>query len=814
MKNSRAARVCVSGLSFWADKEFTYSYGEDQKDEIFPGARVIVPFGRGSKMREGIVTETFVSDGAMPLKSIVKAENSETHVTEENIELARRMAKKYYSPMYECLILMSLPKSAASIRQYYSLGELPINDPTKDEKAVIDFVSEEGRVLMSDLTEKFSQSLIKKLIKSGTLILNEEIKEKGSKTALTAHLTAEHGEIDDFINTYGNKARAQVRLLEALCDVGNMPVAELIAVSGTTRASVNALCERGLIEVKNEPVRTELFKEEKMYADKKPVLNFEQQNAVDTALSGMKSGEFREYLIKGVTGSGKTEIYLTLCEHIIKDGKQAIILVPEISLTPQIRARFFGRFGDNVAVIHSGLSPSERRSEWQRIKNNEVMIAVGARSAIFAPFSNLKMIIVDEEHETSYKSEMNPRYDAKDIAYYLMQKNKGTLILSSATPSICSYYKAMTGKSTLITLKKRYNAVPLPETETVDMRNELKSGNYGVLSQRLEYLLDETRKKGEKSILLLNRRGYSTFVSCRDCGYVVKCPKCEIAMTYHSSENRLKCHYCQTSFPVPSLCPECKSTSVRYFGSGTQKLEEELYKIFPSASVIRMDNDTTTAKMSHERLLKRFQNTKGSILIGTQMIAKGLDFKDVSLVGVTAADSTLFVGGYLGSEKTFSLITQVCGRAGRGDKQGRAVIQTYQPEHYAIDAAKTQDYEKFYHNEIIFRKNVGYPPFCEIINIVFTGKSESELLEFADKIKPIMTEAVAQYNDRSEYISMYGPMPCSVSKLMGKHRVHITIKCKSADKIQNSLRYAVSKLMKKAKSGITVYVDVNPVNFI
>ena len=811
-----AVSVCVSGLSFWVDREFRYSFPEELKNELFPGVRVVVPFGRSGRKREGIVTCLCENDGSIPLKSLVKIENSETFVTEKDIELARFMARRYYCTLYDCLSLMSTPGSGVKFKDFYVAGE---NVPTDEfQKEIYNFILENERVDFETLSEKFSQKGFKtafsSLLKSKSVELFQEMKEHNSKSVQIAYLCENRSEIDSFINTYGNRAKAQIRLLEALMDCDGIPVSELVAISGTTRASVKSLSEKGLVEIREETVRTELFSEEKMFSHEKKVLNSEQKNAVDTVLLGKKGGEYKEYVIKGVTGSGKTEIYLTLCEHILNAGKQAIILVPEISLTPQIRARFFGRFGDNVAVLHSALSVSERRSEWNKIKNGEVSIAVGARSAVFAPFERLSMIIIDEEHETSYKSEMTPRYDAKEIARYRMQKEKGTLILSSATPSVSSFYQTETGKATPIKLEKRYNETPLPKVEIVDMRNEIKSGNVGVLSEKLEYMLDDTRKRGMKSVLMLNRRGYSTFISCRDCGYVVKCPKCEIAMTYHSVENKVKCHYCQSSFSVPSLCSECGSTSIRYFGSGTQKLDEELYKIFPEASVVRMDNDTTTAKMSHERLLKRFESKDASILTGTQMIAKGLDFKDVALAGVISADSTLFVGGYLGNEKTFSLITQLCGRAGRGDKQGTAVVQTYQPDHYAIKAAQNQDYDSFYKNEIEFRKNVKYPPFCEIINIVFTGADENEMLQFADGIKPLLTEAVRKYDERKNYISMYGPMPCSVSKIKDKHRIHITVKCKSADSIRNSLGEALSVLMKNAKKDISVYVDVNPVSFI
>lgn len=818
----RCAKICVSNINFLVDKEFTYKIPPNFYDKIFVGTKVVVPFGRANKKKEGIVTQIFEDECAMPLKSVSEVLSEEFGTSEDNIELAKYISEKYYATLYDCVNLMLMPGSNIKFSEFAVLNEKKVDSEEIENefsRKIYEFLKEKkGEILYSELEKNFEDKDFKKAF---SYLCDMDIAKKIQKSSIhkqkavqTVRIVAPNDEIDGFLNLYGKKAKAQCRIIEVLNETGEIPITDLVAFSGASRGSIKSLEERGIVETAFKEVKNDVFLSEKKITAKKPVLNDEQKNAVDTILKKRKENKFCEFLIKGVTGSGKTEIYLELCENIVNEGKNAIILVPEISLTPQIRQRFFNRFGSMVAVLHSALSASERREEWKKIKNGEVKIVVGARSAVFAPFENLSMIIIDEEHETTYKSENSPRYDAKDVARYIMKKNSGTLILASATPSVVTYYRAMQGEIGFIKVNKRYNETPLPYVSTVDMKEELKSGNHGVLSNELVGKLEEARDNGKKSILLLNRRGYSTFVSCRDCGYVVKCPKCDVAMTYHSTDARLKCHYCGNTVFTPSKCPECGKTSIRYFGTGTQRLEEELYRIFPESKIIRMDNDTTTTKMSHERLLKRFKNEPSSILIGTQMIAKGLDFKDVSLVGVVAADSTLFVGGYIGNEKTFSLITQVCGRAGRGDEQGYAVVQTYQPDHYAIMAAQTQDYEKFYENEIVFRKNVKYPPFCDIINIIFTGNDEKKIFSFADSLKKYMTSAVDGHNERQHYISMYGPVPCSVAKIKDKYRFHILIKCTKAQNIKTSLFEALQNLTKTSSSDIVVSVDVNPVNFI
>ena len=539
-----------------------------------------------------------------------------------------------------------------------------------------------------------------------------------------------------------------------------------------------------------------------MYNDKKekPVLTEEQEQVV-------KSIDIEEYsknLIYGVTGSGKTEVYLRLIEKVLNAGKNAIVLVPEISLTPQITDRFLARFGEVVAILHSGLSLGERYDEWQKIKSNNCRIVIGARSAIFAPLENIGIIIIDEEHDSSYKSETLPKYDAKEVANYIALCENVPLVLGSATPDIRTYYSALNGDINLLKLENRISKFGLPNIEIVDMREELASGNRTVFSRKLYYSMKEAIKNKEQIMLFLNRRGYSTFIMCRDCGYVVKCEDCDVSMTYHMDLNKLICHYCGKTKDVVNICPECGSKNIRYFGNGTQKIEQEIKKYFPEASVIRMDVDTTRIKGGHEKILNKFKNEKIDILLGTQMIAKGHDFSNVTLVGILAADSALNIGDYRANERTFQLLTQMAGRAGRGEKKGTAIIQTYMPDEFSINAAKEQNDTKFYKLEINVREKLNYPPFCDIIVSIISGADEELVKKEASKLFDILH---TKFN-------AYLPVPAPISKINNEYRWRILIKENlDYDKLKD-FHSLVSEFYKVKSNDVKVSVDVNPNNML
>lgn len=533
------------------------------------------------------------------------------------------------------------------------------------------------------------------------------------------------------------------------------------------------------------------------------VLNEEQQRAVDIILNSEEKG----YLLKGVTGSGKTEVYMNLVSQVLKQGKSAIMLVPEIALTPQMIERFKGRFGRNVALFHSRLSPGERYDEWFRIKEGRASLVVGARSAIFLPLKNLGLIIIDEEHENTYKSDHNPKYNTKEVAKFLSDIKGCKYVLGSATPSIESFYDAERGKLKLVEIKNRVSNKPLPETEIVDMREEIKCGNLSILSRKLYKALEENLNKGEQTILFLNRRGFSTFVSCRSCGYVFKCPECDVSMTYHKN-GYLVCHLCGRAIRQTKVCPKCGSKYVKFFGAGTERVQEEVHKMFPKARILRMDVDTTRTKDSHEKIYNAFKNGEGDILIGTQMISKGLDFENVTLVGILAADISLNIPDYRADERTYQIITQVAGRAGRGDKKGKVIVQTYTPESMSLNYAVNNNYYELYKEEIKVRKVMNYPPFSKILLINGLCTNEEKLRNFmnnaGNSLKNILKE--------EKHIQILGPTPCIITKIKEKYRWQIIIKGEITIELRKIIKDTLYELTKSVYNDIRVSIDINPNN--
>lgn len=625
----------------------------------------------------------------------------------------------------------------------------------------------------------------------------------GSKTLKGVRLT-EQANAELLLEKLRVKAPAQARVLEIAMQIDRISVLDLAQMAGTTRAAVQALVDKGVLQA----VDLHIERTPKIYqkiARTKPLrLTKEQQEILNYVSGLLDKNTHQTILLRGITGSGKTEVYLQCVEQVLKMGRQAIILVPEISLTPQMTERFVSRFGNKVAILHSRLSYGERYDAWQKIKNGEVRLVVGARSAVFAPFENLGMIVADEEHEGSYKSEMSPKYDAREVAKFRCGQHNAVLMLASATPSMESAYKAVTGEYALLQIKNRYNAVELPEAEIVDMRFELARGNKSFLSFALQDAIAENIKRGEQTILFMNRRGFSTFVSCRMCGFAATCPECDIALTYHKYSESLVCHYCGYTIPNFQFCPKCGSTSIKHFGIGTQRVEEELHRLFPDASVLRMDLDTTKTKFAHADILKKFAQEKTDILVGTQMITKGLDFPSVSLVGVLAADMMLYVDDYKATEKTFQLITQVCGRAGRGDSRGRALIQTYSPEHWVIGCAKEQDFKAFYKMEIALRRKADYPPFCDVVHIVVSGEKPNNVRE---QILNITRKIVEEFGKNTIRSTVLGPTPAPISKIENRYRWRMLIKCSVNEKIRSILRETVQT---DTKSECAVSMDVNP----
>lgn len=562
---------------------------------------------------------------------------------------------------------------------------------------------------------------------------------------------------------------------------------------------LNKLIEKNIFKIEEQVVFR--YNTRRYENDNNKQLTEEQENCLNTILNG----ENLRYLIKGVTGSGKTEVYIRLVQEMLILGKSAIVLVPEISLTPQMIERFKGRFGESVALFHSRLNDGERFDEWYRVKEGKANLVIGARSALFLPLQNLGLIIIDEEHENTYKSEHNPKYHTREVSEFMCELKNCKLVLGSATPSIESYSKALKGEYELIEMHKRVNGNKMPEMKIIDMREELKNKNLSLFSIKLLEELEKTLKNKKQAILFLNRRGYSTFISCRSCGYVFKCPECDVSMTYHKN-GYLICHYCGRSQKVSKVCPKCNSKYVKFFGAGTERVELEVKKYFPKSKVLRMDVDTTRHKDSHESIYNSFKNGEADILIGTQMISKGLDFKNVTLVGILAADMSLNLPDYRASERTYQIITQVSGRAGRGEEEGTAIVQSYTPNHYSLKYAKEEDYESLFKEEIQIRRLMGNPPFGKILLINVSSKIEEKLKKFMYTLEHNLKKLIV------EDVIILGPVPCIISKLKENYRWQIIIKGNFNDEFSAKVKDTLYLLNKSVYNEIRISMDINPNN--
>lgn len=584
---------------------------------------------------------------------------------------------------------------------------------------------------------------------------------------------------------------------------GEFGKSELAAKFKVSLSSINTMIKYGYLILKEKTVYRYSTREYKKYENKQ--LTVLQQEAVNTI-----SGEGNKFLLHGVTGSGKTEIYMNIAQKTIDQGKEGIILVPEISLTPQMVERFKGRFGNNIAVFHSRLSQGERFDEWMRVKRGEVKLAVGARSALFLPFNNLGVIIIDEEHEGSYKSDSDPKYHAVEIAFLKSELENCKVILGSATPSVETYFKFRENKWSIIELNRRVDGCEMPIVELADMREELLNNNRSIFSRKLFLEIEEALKKGEQIILFLNRRGFSTFVSCRNCGYVFKCQNCDISLTYHMGTDILECHYCGGKARVSRNCPSCGSKYVKYFGVGTEKVQQEIMKYFPSARTLRMDFDTTRKKNAHEQIYNMFKEHRADILVGTQMVAKGLDFENVTVVGVIAADLSLNLPDFRANERTFQLITQVSGRAGRGKKRGKVIVQTYNPDNFSIVCAQENDYKKFYNEEILLREAMRYPPYGKLMTINLSSEDEGVLIKKISELGVVLKNNLRECKG----VVVLGPCPCGISKIKRLYRWQIIVKGYITLDIANNIKELTYSILKGYTSMIKTGIDLNPYNVL
>ena len=738
--------VIINNNAKALNRTFDYSVPKELENLVHIGSRVSIPFGRNKTSDDGFVINIKKSS-EFECKDILKV-TEENSLTKDNIELARLMARKYFCNISDCIKLMLAP---------------------------------------------------------GTWSKDEQNRMKDKKGNFV-YLNIEKEELESFISDGKIKRENHIRVLNFLKDNEGIYKSDLEALADASSAVLKTLEKNGLIRFESEKIERNPFINKKVKQDSPKDLNEEQSKCYNEIALDVDNAINSVNLIYGITGSGKTEIYLQLIAKVLENDKRAIVLVPEISLTPQMVDRFLARFGEDfVAVLHSRLSQGERYDEWNKIKEGKAKVVIGARSAIFAPIDNLGIIIIDEEHDLSYKADSTPRYHAKDLAKYISKVKSCPLVLGSATPDLGTMKNAKDGKIKLFTLRNRANNSILPEVEIVDLRYELSKGNRSMISERLKEEIEKNLKNKKQTMLYLNRRGYSTFVMCRDCGYVAKCPNCNVSLTYHMRENKLKCHYCSHEEYAISTCPECGGNKVKYFGTGTQKVEEEIHKLFPEASTIRMDIDTVTKKGSHEAILNTFKDENIDILIGTQMIVKGHHFPNVTLVGVLAADGALNLDDYRAVEKTFQTLVQVSGRAGREhENPGRVIIQTYNPDHYAIIYAQKQDYDLFYEAEIDLRKKLKYPPFCDIILVRFNGKNLSEIKKISDRVYRKILEK------KDNTILAYNPVPSPIDKIQGKYRWRIVIKCKVSNKVLDLINYAIEDEIKSNEKDTSIVVDINP----
>ncbi len=780
--------------------------------------RVLVPFGNSDSLRQGFVFEVSVKDeadiGISGIKCISSVLDSTPLLSEEMLLLARWMRDRCFCTYFSAAKSVLPGGMCLRTEKIYScVADLPIesyDNLSIDERSIIDFLRKKKiPVRETSILKRFGLNkdtlLLKKMVRAGI------IKESTDAFSRINDLTVKMIRLsENYIPDESVLTDKQQSVVNILLDIGAATIKEICYFTGVGESVIRTLISKDICESFSATVKRDYNNDLSDIAYEKPVLSAEQNAAFEKLFSAYKSECFCQALLYGVTGSGKTSVYLELLDKVLDDNKTAIVLVPEISLTPQTFSIFSARYGKNVAVLHSGLSMAERYEEWKRINSGEVSVVIGTRSAIFAPLKNLGVIIVDEEQEHTYKSEMSPRYNAKDVARFRCAYNKSFLLFASATPSVETFARAKDGNILLCELKSRFGNAILPEVKTVDMtdRSVLSSGF--ALSDILAEEVRENLKNREQSILLVNRRGYNTFVSCSECKNVVTCPKCSISMTYHSANNRLMCHYCGYSVPFTVNCPSCGAENIKYSGIGTQRVEQELKIRFPEARILRMDADTTTAKNSYEKSLNAFAKGEYDIMIGTQMVAKGLDFPDVTLVGITSADNELYNNDYRSAERTFDLITQVVGRAGRGSRKGRAVIQTVSPENNILSIASKQDYIRFFNAEINMRKALIYPPFCDICEIGFSG-TDYDMVHtcaeyFFEKLKKLNE---GEYS--AEKIIVLGPLSPRVSKVNEHYRQRLIIKCRNSSSFRRMISDVLIEIMKdRSFRNVAVYADINP----
>ena len=816
MSDKIVAGVAVENVAYSFDIEFQYLL-RDEMSDAKPGCRVIVPFGRSDTGRQGVITSISpYVESDKKLKYISELIDREPIMNDEMLKLMRIVKERTFCTLFDAVkVMLPAGLSHRVVAAYRTVPGVDLTNCSADEIAIYQEATKAkdyiiGEKLLSKVGMRCDCSILDQMASKGLLDRNfDSVRRLGDLTVKNVKLS------DDFDeNSTIKLTKKQNEIIKVLTDVGVASVKELCYFTGLTPAVVNTLEKKGMIEFFDSEIYRKPYDD--ISVTDKPediTLSDEQTAAYNNLLEQYQSSKGGASLLYGVTGSGKTQVYLKLIDSVLADGKQVIVMVPEIALTPQTLNIFRRHYGNQVAVFHSALSMGQRTDEWKRVKRGEARIVVGTRSAVFAPVEKRGLIISDEEQEHTYKSEQTPRYNAKDIAKYRCAAHGALLLLTSATPSIETYAHALNGRYTLNRLNQRYSKAQLPDVKIVDMcMDALSDSSY--FSKYLLDMLKENLENGKQSILLINRRGYNTFVACRSCGHVVTCPSCSISMTYHHANGRLMCHYCGYSQQFTTECPACGSKDMRYSGYGTQKIEDELASLMPHARILRLDADSTMSRFSHEKKLNEFERKEYGILLGTQMVAKGLDFENVTLVGVINADQQLNNDDFRSQERTFDLLTQVVGRAGRGKYKGTAVIQTMNPENEVIRIAAQQDYDKFYDTEINMRKLLIYPPFCDICLIGFVGTDEKKV-EISSQIFFVKLKGKLSDSFASQKVIVLGPMPARVSKISNKFRYRLILKCKNSKEFRCMISDLLREFANEKQIGdTTVYIDMNPENIL
>ena len=808
--------VAVDAATYAIDKLYSYRVPDELREQVLIGTRVLVPFGFGNKRAEAVVLAFREDAGGMKLKPIIEVLDDTPILTAQQLKLAAWMRERLYCTFFDCVRVM-LPAGL-----WFKRNETYTLSPDADLAALRQREGDEGRVLslfdqpgqtlaVSDIRQRLGGKSVTRVLDAltgeGVLIYHSNtVQKSGDKTEKMLALDIE---ADEAMARIGRRSPARLDVVSVLADGGWMSQKELVYMTGVTDAALRDMVKKGMLRARQEErLRTPDFSE--VPPAPQPVLSAQQQQAYDGLAALMDEDAPRAALLFGVTGSGKTQVYLKLIAHALEQGKSAIVLVPEIGLTPQVMRQFAAQFGDKVAVLHSALSAGERYDSFKKIKSGRARVVIGTRSAVFAPVERLGVLILDEEQDGAYKSEQSPRYHARDVAKYRAAHEGALLVLGSATPSVETYYGAKQGKYPVFSLTERFMGTSLPEVQIADLRGQAREGRSGVIGQQLESELIDTLNRGKQAIMFLNRRGNSRVIGCALCGWVPECPSCSTSMTYHSASGRAMCHYCGASVKITGTCPICGGTSLFTETPGTQKVEQELHEKFPSARVLRMDADTMTTKGAHEKLLTQFAKGGADILLGTQMVTKGLDFENVTLVGVLDADQSLYAQDYRARERTFSLITQVVGRAGRRFDTGKAIIQTYSPTHPVILTAARQDYEAFYEREMETRQALQCPPVCDLTVLTAVGEVEQQvlasLLSLKNRLQSLME---GQYADVKAPV--LGPAAAQVVKVMGRYRYHLTMRAQNTARWRALVAGVMREFLRDSKNrGVTVFADENP----